>query len=345
MPQSTYRITTDKGTYDITVDDAAQPPPLPAAATRGMVPPSTATSRAPNGTLMDLAPQPDEQRQDLRRMVDGLALAIPGPPTSDVIAAARARLAQASGLGERLVAGGKEIVEHSTPALKYEVAKSTLKHFGVPDPVAIPLALALSGYRGNGVKPTAAATTAAETAAVREAEVAATASRGASTPGAPTPPVAAASPAASAPSAPTPSAAPRWSPQQVRNEVGLAMRRAQMNLTETQRLEADRLVRQGASPAEAVQQVAAASPAASAATTTPAPAAPATTTAPAKLHLSAAEQPVYSQLRLAGKTHEEAAAAIEQLRALAQKLGMPSSETVRTTTAARNAKGRWPGAK
>lgn len=85
------------------------------------------------------------------------------------------------------------------------------------------------------------------------------------------------SPAAETPSAalrPTPSAAPApvaepvplsalverspqgWSPQRIRNEVGLAMRRGKLQLSKAQLAEADALVAEGMSPASAVRLIA-----------------------------------------------------------------------------------------
>jgi hypothetical protein len=157
-------------------------------------------------------------------------------------------------------------------------------------------------------------------------------------PAASTPAVPASPAATSAPvSGSAPAAAPRWSPQRIRNEVGLAEKRAGLKLTESQREQADRLVAQGQTPQDAVRAMAG-----------PAPPAPTTTSAaralppqPARLKLNAQESKEYVRLRQAGKTHNEAAEAIEAQRAFAQQFGTPSVADVRKAVAERNVTGRW----
>ena len=73
MPQSVYRITTDQGTYNVTVDDAAegqQATPLPPGATRGM--PS-------NSTMADVAPTPTRAQSALDRTMRPLGADMPQP--------------------------------------------------------------------------------------------------------------------------------------------------------------------------------------------------------------------------------------------------------------------------
>lgn len=131
-------------------------------------------------------------------------------------------------------------------------------------------------------------------------------------------PEAPAAPSAAA-AAPVSTAGSRLSPQRIRNEVGIAARRAGVKLSDQQLAEADALVAQGRAPADAVREVASGKPT-----------------------LNAAESKEYVRRLTAGQTHQQAMEALDQLRALAAKLGTPSSETVRSTVAKRNATGRWP---
>lgn len=122
----------------------------------------------------------------------------------------------------------------------------------------------------------------------------------------------------------------------------MAERRSGLSLTEAQRVEADRLVAQGVAPREAIQTAAGPAAETTASTQPAAPATPAPATAVApKAHLTAAESQVYTRLRRAGKTHQEAVQAIETQRDLVQRLGTPSPEDVRRSVAERNATGRW----
>jgi hypothetical protein len=123
---------------------------------------------------------------------------------------------------------------------------------------------------------------------------------------------------------PAPTSPQGWSAQQVRNEVGIAARRAKLTLTPKQLEEADALVKAGQSPIGAVTAVA------------PPPPPP-----PAKLQVTAAEMGTYGELRRLGKTHAEAVDLIRVQRELATQLGTPPSETVRQAIAERNATGRW----
>lgn len=243
----------------------------------------------------------------------------------------RAIAGEAGGMVSRAYAGAKAATEQAAPAIKYEATKATLEHLGVPSAVAIPIALTVSGLKRGPKTPTSVVSEA-------EAAGAARVSPPASTPAVPASPVA---PGASQ-SVPTRPAGPQWSPQRVRNEVGMAERRGGLLLTEAQRAEADRLVEQGMAPREAIQTAAGPAAETSAATPSVAPAAsaPATAVAP-KAHLTAAESQAYTRLRRAGKTHQEAVQAIETQRDLAQRLGTPSPEDVRRSVAERNATGRW----
>jgi hypothetical protein len=57
--------------------------------------------------------------------------------------------------------------------------------------------------------------------------------------------------------------------------------------------------------------------------------------------MTVAEIRAFVELRQAGKSIEEATAAIEQQRQLAQALGTPTGENVRRAVAERNVTGRW----
>ena len=138
-------------------------------------------------------------------------------------------------------------------------------------------------------------------------------------PAAPAPPVAPPSP----PPAPRSPAASSWSPQRIRNEVGLAARRAKVTLTEDQLGRADDLVQAGQTPTEAVAAVSPLQP-------------------PPKVKITAAEMGAYTELRRRGRSHEEATAAILAQRQLAGRLGTPTPEEVRQSVAEREVTGRWP---
>lgn len=226
-----------------------------------------------------------------------------------------------AGLLGRAARGMKQVVTQAAPIIKYEAAKGGMEAMGVPSSVSVPVAIGVSGY-SRTAPPTARSPRASR---AKPAAAASSASPAASTPATPTPPAAPSAPA----TAPTASAGPKWSPQQIRNEVGLAAHRAKAKLSEAEYAKADELVAQGTSPAEAVAHAVAARGTAPAA-------------AAAKVKLSAAEGKVYMQLRGKGKTHDEALKSIESQRTLAGKLGTPSSEEVRSKVAERNVTGRWP---
>lgn len=238
-----------------------QPPstPPPAAAMAGMVGPSTMqgdpgrsamAGGGGRGTGLDVRKSdefglgvvsampfsgvsaPETARGTTGRIVGtGALLAF---PATKVVGAARG--------AEGLIGGAKELVNQTAPAVKYEMAKAALTAMGLPPSLAIPAAIAASGYRPGKRTSGAAATTKAETTA-------ATVSPRASTPVVPEPP-------ASSGSAAPLRAGPAWSPQQIRNEVGLAERRAGLTLTEEQRAVADQLVKQGHPPGDVVKALA-----------------------------------------------------------------------------------------
>lgn len=189
------------------------------------------------------------------------------------------------------------IVRTAVPEIKDEFVKKGLESFGVPSIIARPVR-----------------------AMMRRSSPASSASRAGSPPATLAPPTAQGVPAAAS----TPPGAPRWSPQQLRNEVGLAARRQQAKLSEQEYAVVEGMVQQGVSPADAVrtvaQQVAQAAP---------------------KVKLNVAEGKEYMRLRGLGKAHQEAMEAITQQRALARKFGLPSPRQVQSKVAERNATGRW----
>jgi hypothetical protein len=178
---------------------------------------------------------------------------------------------------------------------------------------------------------------------VRDARAAAAAARSSAPPV--VAPVVAEAPVVAAPVAST------AVPQKVLNELAIAARRSQVVLTPETEQAAIEAVRRGATPMEAVATVRGAAgpaaetlPGAPAPRAVPAPVAEAPSAAslnPNRLKLAASEVKEYKRLRVAGKTHQEAATLIEAQRELAQRLGLPSSETLRTAVADRNVSGRW----
>lgn len=146
----------------------------------------------------------------------------------------RAATMRAAPMATRAVAAGKAVVKGALPIVKYEVVKNALEGVGVPSAAAAAAAALVSV---QGMKEPSAATTAAPGAT-----------------SAPKPSVATAEPVA----APEP-ARPVASPQALRNEAGLAVRRAakQANATFTPKQfeAASALVDQGMAPAKAVMTV------------------------------------------------------------------------------------------
>lgn len=104
--------------------------------------------------------------------------------------------------------------------------------------------------------------------------------------------------------------------------MGLAARRQKATLTEQEYAVAEGMVKQGVSPADAVKTVAQ------------------QIAKPARLKLNVEEGKVYMALRGKGQSHQAASEAIAHLRQMAK--GLPSTKTVETAVAARNATGRWP---
>lgn len=230
------------------------------------------------------------------------------PPEMALLPAVGISRAVAGGLnlGGKAIAGGKAALSHAAPALKYEATKVALESVGIPAPLATSVAIMVSGYK-RSAKPAVKTSGASAPPAV-------------SSPGAPASPAAPSAPAV----APTSPAGPQWSPQRLRNELGLAARRNKVTLTEQEYEVAAGMVQQGVPATDAVKTVAAqlAKPQA----------------AP-RLKLNVEEAKVYMRLRGQGKTHQDAQEAIQGLRDLGK--GLPSTKTVQTKVAERNATGRW----
>lgn len=237
-------------------------------------------------------------------------------------------------LAGRAAAGVKAATVQAAPALKYELTKSALTQIGMPPAVAIPIALAVSGYHHPEKKAATVATaeSAASVGGLSGAEEAALAKQGyspqtiAKIKSAATAETAAARPPASvpvAPAAPAPQSAPPPS-------TPAAQQLAQMPgaLTDEEARAVDALVKQGY-PREdvlaAVQQHRA----------VPSPPAPAATAG--RLKLTSAEYREYARMKTAGKSDEEAFGLI----AAARKLS-PMTDAQRIADVAhRNRTGKW----
>lgn len=83
------------------------------------------------------------------------------PPELAVVAGlgvAKAVGSAAAGIGSKALAAAKGVVEQSAPAVKYEITKTGLRAIGVPASIAVPVAIAVSGYKSKGaVAPSAEA--------------------------------------------------------------------------------------------------------------------------------------------------------------------------------------------
>ena len=329
----------------------AQGDPLPAGKTyldaQGAEMPNEAEASpaAPSQTVFGrpLTPRAEAAIGKLDDVV--LGVPIPFMPIGQALASV------GGGVVSRAWAATKALGKQAVPAVKYEAAKTAMEGMGVPSPVAMTIAMFVSGYK-RGTQPSAtgkpsaapaprvpANATGTQWGHVPPASVAAPSA--ARVPPVASPPVAPMSQAATGvpPSVPTPPAGPKWSLQRIRNEVGLAERRGGLKLTEAQREQADRLVVQGLAPKHAVQAVA--GPSAPAIQTVSPPAAPTPLPMP-KAKLSAAETSEYFRLLRLGKTEAEARTAIELQRGFARQFGTPSPEAARQAVAERNATGRWP---
>lgn len=210
----------------------------------------------------------------------GMTAAMLTAPATRLAGAFRAAAALPT-YGAKLAAISKIALQEAAPQLRYEVAKSGLEYIGVPAPIAMGIALTISGGKGKPKAPVAAAEETAAVKAVTPAPTPPAVRTGTSfTPGTmPEPPVVPRAPVAppAAPVAPPKTIwtvgeadAPAWlmegakagerrilSPQAIRQGVALAARRANVSLNATQSAAADAMVKAGALPADAVKEVAA----------------------------------------------------------------------------------------
>lgn len=191
--------------------------------------------------ILDKAFPPEQPRADSNiATVGGVGIApedllLAGQATRNVGAAVRL----GAGATGKLTAAAKAVAAHATPVVKYELVRSGLEHLHVPAPIAIPIAMAVSGY-SKGVKAGAGAAE-AERGVVAEAPAMPTLVKGASVPTAP-------GPAVSAPAAKAVEAA-----QQAQAAAGTAAPKLTLNAAESQ--EYLRLLKRGLSGAEARQAV------------------------------------------------------------------------------------------
>lgn len=280
-------------------DERTQSQPPPAAATAGMLPQSTAEGdpAEPGFTsINDLTAEGGSLDHPIyRNMIGSARYGVMGSPlipgsTRAVVDAGKAVVSKAASVA------GK--------ALPFGV-RWGMRAAGAPAAVADVVSDAVSSYQ-KGAKATVAVPPVASSP-VAQGPPAAPVARG---------------------SAPAQTVGSQWSPQRLRNEVGLAARRANAKLSEQEYAIAEGMVKQGASPIDAVRTVAQV-------------AKPAATPAIPKPKLTAAETKEYVRLRSAGKSNQEAMESLAQQRELAQKFGTPSSDEVRRRVAERNATGRW----
>lgn len=286
-------------------------------------------------------------------------------------------IAGGTGLAGKAVAGAKEMVSQAEPILKYEASKAALMHIGLPAPVAIPIAMAISGYRGSGkgaAKATAveAAPVAAEassvaapaairpntagtvSSAISPEEYAATFGHempanlrpGQPTAVAPVAPAASVAPPASAPAVqgpPSALAAPQsdLAPPSGSARVVMSPQRIQNELGLAARRAKVTLTEPQYQ--QATDLVAQGKTPMEAVTTIGGGAAPPVTApaTPAKLKLNKSELNEYVRLTRGGMTPAEAAQSIAQQRQLLEKLGTPSTEDVIRKVVDRNTTGRW----
>jgi hypothetical protein len=259
----------------------------------GGTPASAPPQPSGSGQSIDAMIAPGGPLEDYANLVQGARHGGVGPLPMGLVGSARNVIR--AGVGR-----AADAAKVALPAMRDEFAARGLESMGAPSIIAKPIRAILRSATKSSAAP---------------------ASPRGSTPATP------ASPAApsAAGSAATRPAGPQWSPQRLRNEVGLAARRQKATLTEQEYAVVEGMVQQGVKPADAVATVAQQI------------AKPPT----AKLRLSVAEAKEYMRLRGAGKTDQEAAEAIRMQQKLAKQFGLPSSKTVQQQVAHRNATGRW----
>lgn len=205
-----------------------------------------------------------------RHRVDNSVLGVPPElVATGIVGVGRSMVSAGVGAAKKAVAAAKALASETAPVIKYEVTRSGLEAIGLPPSLAIPAAIAVSGYR-KGQKPAArpkvkavlsdlelakqevaagrlpqSVVTALEQRAAKTAQAAPVATNAA-------PAMPQASPAPSV--APAVSQAPKISPKEL-NAVTLAGRRAKTPLTVPEQFAAAGLVQKGQSAEQAVASV------------------------------------------------------------------------------------------
>jgi hypothetical protein len=251
---------------------------------------------------------PASGASERNRVDNSLAGLPPEMAVTGAVGVGRAVAGAGLGLAAKTAAAIKAAAIETAPIAKYEVVHHTLTYSGVPESVAIPIAIAISGYK-RGAKGTAIETaeaapaTAAPTpkpespleltrrikAEYRAKQAASAAPESA--------PAAAAAPtpvAGPPPSAASPAPRPK-SPQQLLNEEAIARRRAEYQAKQA----------------------------------APQPEAPKAEPAP-KPTMNAQEVKLYLELRVAGKTEAQARQAIEAMRAMNAQYGLKTPTRAET---------------
>ncbi len=229
---------------------------------------------------------------------------------------ARAVSAPGLSLVARGVAGAKATAGAVTPVLKYEIVKSGLERMGVPTPLAMLGAMAVSGYKKGAAAPAATGASVAGEAAPATTD--ATAAAASAPVGAPAPapgqPMAAAPVAPPAPAAPAVAApeAVALTPSKIASSVWTAARDAKVQLTADQNKAAFDAIKGGAAPADAVASV-------TKATATDVP------------KLTAAEMVQAQKWMKDGIPYQQILDRIQQSRALTGALGTPTPDAAAAT--------------
>lgn len=299
-------------------------------------PAGTWEDRGIGGKVWHPATPPNAERVD-SDVVGGIPLIggiSPEMVAAGGVGAARALGAPVASATAKVVAGGKALVEQVTPQIKYELTKHSLELMGVPAPLAMAAALAVSGFQRGAKEPTSATTKGphldrsapVSAGSLSQQEIADRVKFGTGT--APPPPRSvpkaplgarssveppAALPAAGAP--PVPSSVPSSG-----LETTLASRSGAPTLPDQKALNEAALAARRAAYQEKLKQ--------------------ATYTKP---HMNAVESKAYLELRHSGKSPEEARDAIAALRAFQERFGTPSP-TAAETRFPKGMRGKTPGA-
>lgn len=232
----------------------------------------------------------------------------------------------------------------------YRTTYNGLKSLGAPDFVARPVAAIAGSVSDRAAGTAAVGAEATPTASTAPAPAAAPVEAPPASPP-PATPTAPRTTAAASPAAPTPQprvkqlpgetltvpAAQRtqgqMSPQAILNDLGLANRRMQANLTPESVAQAAQLVTgEGLSPAQAIARVAQMPTAHPASAPKPSP----------RLRVTQDEAREYARLLSMGKTDQEATEAIVAMRQFRAKTGSTAPSKAARRVKARQTTGRWP---